>query len=716
MSANVVVPNSLGTAAAVIHRPDGRNRRYPATADTAAARGTALLAARAAAVSGETIHVSPGDFTVTSTLAKDGVKWHFDLGAVVTMTSGYIWDTAGAAMTFRVSGHGYFISTPPMTDIANYNSGIIRCNNAAAVVDIEHGGLEFNLSPAAAGGPGGEQGTYYAGVRCQAGTLSVRGPTSTLNATDISVLDWFAMYWWDNGAFEVTCPEIVGNWITTNAVEEASCFAVLVASNVSPGATPTGHFHLNSNNIEWKTTSAVVPTVISGIGMDGLTAMWSTGNAKGVSWVETEKAIGNVLVNGGKFYLGTQKLENGMLKVTGGKMWLTKPTKIGGDLPFASPYVVLGGGYSNLPIHHFDPTSASFAVAAGTAATNVQELVLCSGGTHLLKSADITGASTFDCVKVTGGTLNLFSGIPTASGGGKELNCTGGTLRVFPDVHYTEANTSGVTKANLFGAAYSTGGAGTVTSVGLNLPTSTFATSGTPVTGAGVIVATFNTQTANTYLAGPTTGSAAAPTWRAAVAADINGLSPTFAGVTATGSFVMSGAGTMSGTVNATGVMTVSNTNSSWSGSVSLSNVSGYLTGTAYTVGTAANGIVAGGTTSPTVTIPATGTYRIEAGVNFTRAAVVTSGGDYIVTTKVRKTSGTPADVANTSVSYTDDFPLQINLLGGGGVDGTYQVICNTATFAGTVGDVLSISAVRNSIDSGTLTIGKAYLMATRIG
>jgi hypothetical protein len=66
------------------------------------------------------------------------------------------------------------------------------------------------------------------------------------------------------------------------------------------------------------------------------------------------------------------------------------------------------------------------------------------------------------------------------------------------------------------------GGSGTVTSVtftGDGVVDS--ATPSSAVTTSGTVTATIKTQTANTVLAGPTTGSAAAPTFRALVSADI---------------------------------------------------------------------------------------------------------------------------------------------------------------------------------------------------
>lgn len=74
-------------------------------------------------------------------------------------------------------------------------------------------------------------------------------------------------------------------------------------------------------------------------------------------------------------------------------------------------------------------------------------------------------------------------------------------------------------------------GVGTVTSVGMTGDNVIYASSvtGSPVTTTGTLVPALKTQTANTFLAGPTTGSAATPTFRAMVAADLvnNGANPT---------------------------------------------------------------------------------------------------------------------------------------------------------------------------------------------
>jgi hypothetical protein len=68
--------------------------------------------------------------------------------------------------------------------------------------------------------------------------------------------------------------------------------------------------------------------------------------------------------------------------------------------------------------------------------------------------------------------------------------------------------------------SWSSSGAGTVTSVGLSLP-SIFTVTGSPITNTGTLTATLNTEATNSVWAGPATGSAAAPTFRALVGADL---------------------------------------------------------------------------------------------------------------------------------------------------------------------------------------------------
>jgi hypothetical protein len=63
-------------------------------------------------------------------------------------------------------------------------------------------------------------------------------------------------------------------------------------------------------------------------------------------------------------------------------------------------------------------------------------------------------------------------------------------------------------------------GGGGVTSVGLSAPAD-YTVTGSPVTGSGTLTFAYATQSANVVHAGPTSGSAATPTWRTLVLADI---------------------------------------------------------------------------------------------------------------------------------------------------------------------------------------------------
>lgn len=90
-----------------------------------------------------------------------------------------------------------------------------------------------------------------------------------------------------------------------------------------------------------------------------------------------------------------------------------------------------------------------------------------------------------------------------------------------------------------------TSGSGTVTSVGLSLP-AIFSVTNSPVTTSGTLTASLATQTANTVLAGPTTGVAAAPTFRSLVASDIPTLNQNTTGTASnvTGTVAIANGGT----------------------------------------------------------------------------------------------------------------------------------------------------------------------------
>jgi hypothetical protein len=74
---------------------------------------TTLASAKTAAASGDLIVVHPGSYTVTASILKNGVNWHFEAGATVTQTPadtetvGFLNDATG--ITSRITGAGKFV-------------------------------------------------------------------------------------------------------------------------------------------------------------------------------------------------------------------------------------------------------------------------------------------------------------------------------------------------------------------------------------------------------------------------------------------------------------------------------------------------------------------------------------------------------------------------------------------------------------------------------
>lgn len=119
------------------------------------------------------------------------------------------------------------------------------------------------------------------------------------------------------------------------------------------------------------------------------------------------------------------------------------------------------------------------------------------------------------------------------------------------------------TNLSFVGGTLSATGAGSVTSVGLSLP-SIITVSGSPVTTTGTLTGTLATQNANLVWAGPSSAPAAQPTFRSIVSADLpgnvvyttgspaNGNLTAFTGANTVSNSNLSGDVTTSGTLAAT--------------------------------------------------------------------------------------------------------------------------------------------------------------------
>lgn len=116
--------DSVKMAPITVRRPNGQTLSFGLGASTAAARGTALMAAQTAATSGDTIEVSAGTYTPgnTEVIGKTGVSYDFAPGAIVqkTSTNGSTTNTlitdAGGELTGTIGGNGEFINASQNTN------------------------------------------------------------------------------------------------------------------------------------------------------------------------------------------------------------------------------------------------------------------------------------------------------------------------------------------------------------------------------------------------------------------------------------------------------------------------------------------------------------------------------------------------------------------------------------------------------------------------
>lgn len=136
---------------------------------------------------------------------------------------------------------------------------------------------------------------------------------------------------------------------------------------------------------------------------------------------------------------------------------------------------------------------------------------LAVGANGEVLSADSTAATGLKWIAAAGGSSPL-----TTKGDLYTFSTVNAALAVGADGKVLSADSTQATGLKWIAA----GGTGTVTSVDLTMP-GVFSVSGNPVTTSGTLAVALATQTANTVWAGPTTGGAATPTFRALVAADI---------------------------------------------------------------------------------------------------------------------------------------------------------------------------------------------------
>jgi hypothetical protein len=370
----------------VVVHVDGARSFYAAQANTNVARGKALQIAKAAAVSGDTIIVGPGNYKITSSLAKNGVNWQFMAGASVTRTDeteGAVWDDRNTPMSFSVIGYGDFTRITT-SDLAR--SLVVRVRHPSSVISIQ--GRDFTaLGPVA--------GRIDASVlRLEDGRVVLEGRNLNARANRNGYT-----LWWFNGSGVVRAARVTGDYVSVGG---------------SVDKPPTGDFHVTAEELETAIFSSTTqPTAAMWIRCNILRDVLSDGGAVSITgsgkiYIDTLKAFGFIYLTEwkGLLYLNAEK---------------HTATINGADDLFN--FLNVDGGEVYYRVRHIDPNGfggASFGVTGGTLQWDAGTLkgsattkgLSISGGTARLNGVTLdtaTNGATSPVMK-SGGTLILNGG------------------------------------------------------------------------------------------------------------------------------------------------------------------------------------------------------------------------------------------------------------------------------------------------------------------
>jgi len=300
---------------------------------------------------------------------------------------------------------------------------------------------------------------------------------------------------------------------------------------------------------------------------------------------------------------------------------------------------------------------------------------------------------------------------------------------------FTSVGTSGQVLTSRGSAApvWSAAATGTVTSVGLSLP-SIFSVSGSPVTSSGTLTGTFNTQAAALVFAGPATGSAATPTFRALVASDLPSLpygtgtvtsvsgTGTVNGITLTGTVTTTGSLTLGGTLSGISNSQLTYSSITVNGTSIALGASGSITAAnpyALTIGTGLSGSSYIGSSAVTIALANTtvsagsytyGSFTVDAQGRLTAASSGTAPVTSVAATAPIASSGgtTPTISISQATTSTNGYlsSTDWNTFNGKQPAGTYVTsVSGTAPVVSSGGTTPAISmAAANGSTNGYLT------------
>jgi hypothetical protein len=381
-----------------------------------------LAAAKTAAASGDVIYVGPGSYTVTDSILKNGVNWHFVVGAIVTFTnpaSEYgLLDDNGAAITTRISGYGDFIREESSNTVSGIHARVVGVKHADTNVFIQAREIKF-LSTATTS-------SAYC-LWQESGVMHVEAKRMFANGYTGIIIGWL------NGPGFVRCDEMI-------------CNAAAVYFQCD--ATPTGDLYIDAQFIDVTLGGTSQPSyAIWNNGTDTTAGVWiRCAVLKGTAATSTSRSILCSAGSGNKVYVTAQKIwgnaqidGSGITYITADKWTATQ----NGGVSQALFYKSSGSGLTFLSVKHYDPstfTGHAWRAASGTVQIIDGTYIAASGGGILCASSaviklrgmsiDTTANSAVSAVTVSGGTCTLIASELLAHASGVDIGQSGGTAQV----------------------------------------------------------------------------------------------------------------------------------------------------------------------------------------------------------------------------------------------------------------------------------------------
>jgi hypothetical protein len=363
-----------------------------------------LGAAKNAALSGDTIIVRPGTYNERN-LLKNGVNWHFIVGAIVSYngsSAGYIFDDSSTgsngAVTSTISGEGRFLSASS----ANAATGVLQITNPSTVINFA--GEYAYATNSSTGSP--------TTMMLIEGSISARIRKIELltNAQNTAAVTW------QGGSAFIEADEVTAGGPGLGA---SYCIWSI------PPSIPSGQFYVNARLIQNLLSSGV--------------CIYTQGNSTQRTWVTANQILctngPSIIALSGFTYVTAEKILgqitaytplNARLYVTAQKL---SPSTLAQSLIDINANSMK---YVTLNINQIEDTGL----------TGIP-LITLQGATNKVQinNADIRRTTTGDAIR-SGCNLTLTGCSIQGVTSGFDLNQTAGTMTVL-GCRYNLANTSG---------------------------------------------------------------------------------------------------------------------------------------------------------------------------------------------------------------------------------------------------------------------------------